>query len=80
MKLSDKPLNITAQPKVPLSQSNGSGTNTPALTLRQKFMMVLVTVFSSFAVGSIPVVYALTLAPTQNETTTDTVIIHGEMF
>lgn len=80
MKLSDKPLDITAQPEVISTQFNGSGTNTPALTLRQKFTMVLIAVFSSFAVGSIPVVYAFTLAQTQNQNTTDTPIIRGEMF
>lgn len=62
------------------SQSSVSVATTPGLTPRQKFMTVLVAVLSSFAVGSIPVVYAFTVAPTQNHTTMETPIIRGEMF
>ncbi len=66
--------------QVRLNESKETGATAPALTLRQKFTLVLATVLSSFAVGSIPVVYAFTVAQTQNATTTQTPIIRGEMF
>ncbi len=80
MKTFDHPLDQTANSEVRLSQSPGSGTTTPELTLRQKFTLVIVAVLSSFAVGSIPVVYAFTLAPTHNPTAAQTSIPRGEMF
>ncbi len=80
MKTWDKPLKFAPEEEVRLSQSSGSVTTTPELTLRQKIMLVLVAVFSSFAVGSIPVVYAFTVAQTHNQTTTQTPIPRGEMF
>jgi hypothetical protein len=80
MKTCDKPRARAQEPLVRLSQSSGCVTTTPELNLRQKTMMVLVAVLSSFAVGSIPVVYAFTVAPTHNQTTTQTPIPRGEMF
>jgi hypothetical protein len=80
----DQPFDKAQEPEVCLSKASGSVTTTPELTVRQKIMMVFVTVLSSFAVGSIPVVYAFTVAPTDNQTTTQTTtqtpIPRGEMF
>jgi len=80
MEFFDTPLDDTAYRDVRDRRSSGSSTTTPELTWRQKFTMVTVAVLSSFAVGSIPVVYAFTLAPTHNQTTTQTAIPRGEMF
>jgi hypothetical protein len=66
--------------EVHLGQLSGSGTTAPELTLRQKFTMVLVAVVSSFAVGSIPIIYAFTVAPTHGQTTTQSPFPRGEMF
>lgn len=63
-----------------LGQLSGSSNIAPELTLRQKFIMVLVAVVSSFAVGSIPLIYAFTLAPTHGQTTTQSPFPRGEMF
>lgn len=79
MKFFDNSFDEAAYSEFRLRQPLVSG-NTPELTPRQKFMTVLVAVLSSFAVGSIPVIYAFTVAPTQNHTTTETPIIRGEMF
>ncbi len=51
------PFNKTAHQGIRSSQSSDS-TTTTELTPRQKFLTVLVAVLGSFAVGSIPVVYA----------------------
>jgi len=80
MRFFDHSFDEAAYSELRLRQPSGSGTTTPELTPRQKFTTVLVAVLSSFAVGSIPVVYAFTVAPTQNHTTTQTPIIRGEMF
>ena len=80
MKTCDKPQDLVPEPEVYLNQSSGAVTTTAESTLRQKIMMVLVAVVSSFAVGSIPVVYAFTVAPTHNQTTTQTPVPRGEMF
>ncbi len=74
-----KPLAFAPELKVRLSKSSDSAT-TSELSLRQKIMMVSVAVLSSFAVGSIPVVYAFTVAPTHSQTTTQTPMPQGEMF
>lgn len=76
MNLFDTSLDVTA----PVAVVAQKAATTKALTLRQKSMLVLVTILSSFAVGSIPVVYAFTVAQTHNQTTTQTPIIRGEMF
>ncbi|MBV8886761.1 MAG: hypothetical protein JO235_22585 [Chroococcidiopsidaceae cyanobacterium CP_BM_RX_35] len=65
---------------VRLSQLSGSGTTKTGLGVRQKFMMVFVAVLSSFAVGSIPIIYAFTLAPTHSQDTTQSPTPRGEMF
>ena len=80
MKTFDQPLDQATDSEVRLSQLPGFGSATPELTLRQKFMVVLVAVLGSFAVGSIPVVYAFTLAPTHSQSTAQTPIPRGEMF
>lgn len=53
---------------------------TGSATLAHPFAIVLVAVLSSFAVGSIPVIYAFTQAHSQNQTATSTPVIRGEMF
>ena len=53
---------------------------TAKLSLRQKIMSVSIAVLSSFAIGSIPVVYAFTAAPTPSPTTRQTPILRSEMF
>ncbi len=80
MKFFDPSFDNTAYPEVRNSQLSSSDTGTPVLTAYQKFMVVLVAVLSSFAVGSIPVIYAFTLAPSQSNAATQTPIIRGEMF
>jgi len=80
MKTCDKPLDFGQKPNSRSSQSSGSITTTPELSLCQKFRLVVVAALSSFAVGSIPVVYAFTGTPAHNQATTQTPIPRGEMF
>ena len=63
-----------------LSQSPDFGVTTESATLAHPFAIVLVAVLSSFAVGSIPVIYAFTQAHSQNQTAASTPVIRGEMF
>ncbi|MBV9387893.1 MAG: hypothetical protein JOZ78_15830 [Chroococcidiopsidaceae cyanobacterium CP_BM_ER_R8_30] len=75
-----KTINRAVNPGVHLNQVSGSGTTTPELTVSQKIMMVFVAVLSSFAVGSLPLIYAFTLAPTHSQNMTQSPTPRGEMF
>jgi len=66
--------------EVRLSQFNGSGTNIPEATTCQNFMIVLVAILTTFALGSSPIVYAFINSPIDNQTTVETAIIGGNMF
>lgn len=66
--------------KVRLTQFNGFGTNIPEATTRQNFMLVLVAILTTFALGSSPIIYAFINSPIENQTTVQTAIIGGNMF
>lgn len=69
-----------AATEVRLSQFNGFGTNIPEATTRQNFMIVLVAILTTFALGSSPIIYAFINSPIDNQTPVETAIIGGNMF
>ena len=81
MKAFDDPLTFAAAPEVLLScQSPSSVTTTPEWTTSQKFLLILVAILSTFAVGSSPIVFAFINSPIDNQVTTETLFSGGNMF
>ncbi len=80
MKAFDDLLNFAAPPEVLSNQSLGSGTYTSEWTTCQKFLLVLVAILSTFAVGSSPIVFAFINSPIDNQVTTETLFSGGNMF
>ncbi len=80
MKAFEDQLNFAAAPEVPLSQSSSSDITTTEWTTCQKFLLVLVAILSTFAVGSSPIVFAFINSPADNQVTTQTLFSGGNMF